>query len=165
MSEEPKWAFLPGAKAASALVRGDTHRNHRSYQSNSVSLKAAGEERTRGPRGRGGEVKRDKEWLTFDSFTRKQMAKNTQKEEAKESSATEPVWDHDNDAKWLKQRYLFSQPICHIVFWSLGRKLPMRYLFKMLTSWRERGLLSRQEVERQLLFRSSASSSRTHATF
>lgn len=90
---------------------------------------------------------------------------NTQKEEAKESSATEPVWDHDNDAKWLKQRYLFSQPICHIVFQSLGRKLPMRYLFKMLSSWRERGLLSWQEVKRQQLFRSSALSSEADATF
>lgn len=67
MSEEPKWASPPGAKAVSAVVQGDTHCNHWSHQSHSESLETAEEENKRGLKARGREVKSDRVahiWLT-----------------------------------------------------------------------------------------------------
>lgn len=76
MSEEPKWASPPGAKAASALVQGDTYCNHRSYQSHSASCKTAEEKGKRGLKAWGRDAKAIKSGSHLgDSYTHKQMGK------------------------------------------------------------------------------------------
>lgn len=109
MSEEPKWASPPEAKAASASVQRDTCRNHAGNQLKSVSFKAVEVERIRGLKGRGGEVKGTKSGSHLTATLTIRWGKHLKgRSEGEPCNRADMTSWQRRTVKRLKQRHLFN---------------------------------------------------------